>query len=147
MPLLADRPGQEEIPRPAPYPRSALHLCLALQQLRLSGRIEHAPGPGNQPTLPSSSCSGSFTVLAPRSGTFMARQARSNGKSLELRMTPDRRFISRAARVMLLWSSLSAKSVKVALINCRADLPEGKQSCCVECKAAYYCNRDCQVAN
>lgn len=31
--------------------------------------------------------------------------------------------------------------------QCRADLPEGKQSCCVECKAAYYCNRDCQVAH
>ncbi len=31
--------------------------------------------------------------------------------------------------------------------RCRADLPEGKQSCCVECKAVYYCNRDCQVAH
>jgi len=28
--LLTDRPGREEIPRPAPYPRSAIHLCLAL---------------------------------------------------------------------------------------------------------------------
>ena len=31
--------------------------------------------------------------------------------------------------------------------HCEADLPEGKPSCCVECKAAYYCNRDCQVAH
>ena len=31
--------------------------------------------------------------------------------------------------------------------HCHADLPEGKRSCCVECKAAYYCNRDCQVAH
>ena len=31
--------------------------------------------------------------------------------------------------------------------HCRAHLPEGKKLCCVECKAAYYCNRDCQVAH
>ena len=31
--------------------------------------------------------------------------------------------------------------------HCRANLPEGKRSCCVECKAAYYCNRDCQMAH
>ena len=37
--------------------------------------------------------------------------------------------------------------IRVKCGHCRADLPEGKPSCCVECKAAYYCNRDCQVAH
>ena len=39
------------------------------------------------------------------------------------------------------------RKIRESCAHCRADLPEGKQSCCVECKAAYYCNRDCQVAH
>ena len=31
--------------------------------------------------------------------------------------------------------------------HCRAILPDGKPSHCAECKAAYYCGRDCQVAH
>ena len=39
------------------------------------------------------------------------------------------------------------RTIRESCAHCRADLPGGKQSCCVECKAAYYCNRDCQVAH
>ena len=39
------------------------------------------------------------------------------------------------------------RDIRKFCAHCRADLPEGKKSCCVECKAAYYCNRDCQVAH
>jgi hypothetical protein len=39
------------------------------------------------------------------------------------------------------------RTIRENCAHCEADLPEGKQSCCVECKAAYYCNRDCQVAH
>jgi TPR repeat protein len=39
------------------------------------------------------------------------------------------------------------REIRESCAHCRADLPEGKKSCCVECKAAYYCNRDCQVAH
>ena len=39
------------------------------------------------------------------------------------------------------------RDIRKYCAQCRADLSEGKPSCCVECKAAYYCNRDCQVAH
>ena len=39
------------------------------------------------------------------------------------------------------------RAIRESCARCRVDLPEGKPSCCVECKAAYYCNRDCQVAH
>ena len=35
--------------------------------------------------------------------------------------------------------------IHVHCAHCRAHLPEGKRSCCVECKAAYYCSRHCQA--
>ena len=39
------------------------------------------------------------------------------------------------------------RKIREQCAQCEADLPEGKQSCCVECKAAYYCSRDCQFAH
>jgi tetratricopeptide (TPR) repeat protein len=39
------------------------------------------------------------------------------------------------------------REIRKHCAHCRADLPEGKQPCCVECKAVYYCSRDCQVAH
>ena len=39
------------------------------------------------------------------------------------------------------------RKIRENCAHCRADLPEARQSCCVECRAAYYCNRDCQVAH
>jgi len=39
------------------------------------------------------------------------------------------------------------REIRQHCAHCRADLPTGKRPCCVECKAAYYCNRDCQVAH
>ena len=39
------------------------------------------------------------------------------------------------------------RAIREICAQCHADLPEGKKSCCVECKAAYYCNRDCQMAH
>ena len=38
-------------------------------------------------------------------------------------------------------------NIRKICAHCAADLPEGKQSCCMECKAAYYCDRDCQMAH
>ena len=37
--------------------------------------------------------------------------------------------------------------IRETCAHCAADLPEGRKSCCVECKAAYYCGRDCQMAH
>ena len=38
-------------------------------------------------------------------------------------------------------------NIRKMCAHCAADLPECKKSCCVECKAAYYCGRDCQMAH
>ena len=77
-----------------------------------------------QPTHPAfvpSVRSGTSTLLA-----SMARQARSNGKSLELRVTPDRHFISRAPtraqeepedRIFLLRSTCTRKRKGTTEVN------------------------------
>ena len=39
------------------------------------------------------------------------------------------------------------RAIREKCAHCLADLPAFKQSCCVECKAAYYCGRDCQIAH
>ena len=39
------------------------------------------------------------------------------------------------------------REVRKNCAHCQMDLPEDKPSCCVECRAAYYCSRDCQVAH
>ena len=39
------------------------------------------------------------------------------------------------------------RDIRKHCAQCRADLSEGKPSCCVECKAAYYCSRDCQITH
>ena len=39
------------------------------------------------------------------------------------------------------------RQIRETCAHCQADLPEDNKSCCIECKAAYYCNRECQVAH
>ena len=52
----------------------------------------------------------------------------------------------RSSRKEVLFVRLE-RVIREQCAHCRADLLEGNQSCCVECRAAYYCSRNCQVAH
>ena len=39
------------------------------------------------------------------------------------------------------------RAIRESCANCMLSLGHGSKMCCVECKAAYYCDRDCQMAH
>ena len=39
------------------------------------------------------------------------------------------------------------RTIRESCANCMLPLGHGSKMCCVECKAAYYCDRDCQMAH
>ena len=42
---------------------------------------------------------------------------------------------------------LSEDQIRQRCANCMLPLQSEKKLCCVECKAAYYCDRECQIAH